>query len=82
MNNHHDTYEAALLAALAALEALTERARTRSEACSYGTAGDNYDAVADTATTAHYGGTMDAWHVVNRMVNAYRRERNGKAGAA
>lgn len=82
MSNHHDTYEAALLAALAALEALTVRARARSEACSYGVAGDNYDAVADAAATAYHGGTISAWNVVYRMVGDYRRERASKAGAA
>ena len=76
MSKQHDTYEAALIAVMEALEALADRAHATAKSLSPVAMGERYDDHRETLATGHYSGTSDAYALVVGMISDYR-----KAGA-
>ena len=75
MNKPKDTYEAALLAALAALDALSDAAGHEAKAYEATVETDDYNSGAHTAAVWRFTGACDAWHVIHDMVQNYRTNR-------
>lgn len=70
----NDPYEAGLIAAMNALDALCETYLAEARANNMATVGeDNYDADLDTRLTYRATGVVDAYAVIAGMVSDYRK---------
>lgn len=71
--NNNDPYEAGLIAAMNALDALSETYLAEARANNMATVGeDNYNADLDTRLTHRYAGAVDAYALLAGMVSDYR----------
>lgn len=69
----NDTYEAGLIAAMHALDALSDTYLAEAQALGMATVGEaNYDADADTFATGRYSGAVRALGLIAGMVSDYR----------
>lgn len=73
MSNRHDTYEAGLIAAMQALEALSDTYAAEAKAVNSRVGEDDYDPDLDTRLTHRYVGVVDAYALIVGMVSDYRK---------
>lgn len=69
----NDTYEAGLIAAMDALDALCDTYATEAKAVNSRAGEDDYDADLDTRLTHRYAGAVDAYAVVAKILSDYRK---------
>ena len=74
--NNNDQFEAGLIAAMHALDALSDTYDVEAKAVNSRVGEDDYDAELDTRLTHRYVGVVDAYALIAGMISDYR-----KAGA-
>lgn len=73
MSNRQDTYEAGLIAAMHALEALSDTYAAEAKAVNSRVGEDDHDPDLDTRLTHRYVGVVDAYALIAGMVSDYRK---------
>ena len=73
MSTTNDTYEAGLIAAMHALDALSDTYAVEAKAVNSRVGEDDYDAELDTRLTHRYVGVVDAYALIAGMISDYRK---------
>lgn len=73
MSTTNDTYEAGLIAAMNALDALCDTYATEAKAVNSRVGEDDYDPDLDTRLTHRYVGVVDAYVLIAGMVSDHRK---------
>lgn len=73
MSTTNDTYEAGLIAAMHALDALCDTYAAEAKAVNSRVGEDDYDPHLDTRLTYRYTGAVDAYALLAGMVSDYRK---------
>lgn len=71
--NNNDQFEAGLIAAMHALDALSGRAYATAMSLSPVAMGERYNDHRETLAVGHYTGTSDAYALVAGMISDYRK---------
>lgn len=71
--NNNDQFEAGLIAAMHALDALSDTYAVEAKAVNSRVGEDDYDAELDTRLTHRYVGVVDAYALIAGMISDYRK---------